>query len=143
MQVAWCRPRARRLPVRPILQDNVCYIERAPHAQLFPRCSAIVHHGGAGTTQSALLAGRGSIVVPHAADQFYWADLLHTRGVGAKPLRRTKLAAKPLAQRIRAVLDDEGMVPRAGAIAASLRLEDGAARAAELIEEAARSRPHR
>ena len=28
-----------------------------PHTWLFPRCSVIVHHGGAGTTATALYAG--------------------------------------------------------------------------------------
>lgn len=117
-------------------QENVCYIERAPHAQLFPRCSAIVHHGGAGTMQSALLAGRGAVVVPHAADQFYWGDLLHARGVAAKPLKRPALAAKPLAARIRAVLDDDRMATRAGALAKALGAENGRERAAETVERA-------
>jgi len=117
--------------------DRICYLERAPHAQLFPRCSAIVHHGGAGTMQSAVLSGRGSVVVPHAADQFYWADLLYARGVAAKPLRRRMLAARPLAHRIRAVLDDPAIATRAGALAAALRGEAGAERAAELIERTA------
>jgi sterol 3beta-glucosyltransferase len=114
-------------------QDNLCYIDRAPHAQLFPRCSAIVHHGGAGTTQSALLAGRGSVIVPHAADQFYWGDLLHARGVAARPLKRPALAAGPLATRIRAVLDDPSISTRAGELAATLRGESGAERAATRI----------
>lgn len=118
-------------------QDNVCYIERAPHVQLFPRCSAIVHHGGAGTMQSAVLAGRGSVVVPHAADQFYWAELLYTRGIAAKPLKRPSLAARPLANRIRAVLDDAALPTRAAELATALRKETGAARAADLIERAA------
>jgi UDP:flavonoid glycosyltransferase YjiC (YdhE family) len=118
-------------------QDNICYIERAPHAQLFPRCSVIVHHGGAGTTQSAVLAGRGSVIVPHAADQFYWGDLLYSCGVAARPLKRSRLAARPLARRIRAVLDDPAITARAGELAAALRAESGADRAAELIEQAA------
>ena len=122
-------------------QDNLCYIERAPHAQLFPRCSVIVHHGGAGTMQSAVLAGRGSVVVPHAADQFYWGDLLYARGVAQRPLSRAALAARPLGRRIRAVLDDSSLPRRAGALAAALRAERGAVRAAELIEQAAAAPP--
>jgi UDP:flavonoid glycosyltransferase YjiC (YdhE family) len=118
-------------------QDNVCYIERAPHAQLFPRCAAIVHHGGAGTTQSAILAGRGSVIIPHAADQFYWGDLLHARGIAARPLKRTRLAARPLAARIRTVLDDPAITQRAGQLADVIRAERGPERAAELIEAAA------
>ena len=44
--------------------DRICFITRAPHSRLFPKCSVIVHHGGAGTTQSATLAGRPSLVAP-------------------------------------------------------------------------------
>lgn len=119
--------------------SHVCYVERAPHAALFPRCAAIVHHGGAGTTQSAVVAARGSVVVPHAADQFFWADLLHARGVAARPLRRPALAPGPLAQRIRAVLDDAALPARAAALAAMVGSERGPERAAELIEAAART----
>lgn len=118
-------------------RDDLCYVERAPHAALFPRCSAIVHHGGAGTMQSAILAERGSVVVPHAADQFYWADLLHARGVAAKPLKRPALAAKPLAARIRAVLSDPSMNERAARLSSALLAERGGERAAALIERAA------
>lgn len=121
-------------------RDSICYIERAPHRRLFPRCAAIVHHGGAGTTQSALRAGRGSIVVPHAADQFYWADLLYARGVASRPLSRKRLSARALARRIRAVLDDPGLPPRAAALAQRLSAEDGGGRAAALIEQAAAPR---
>ncbi len=114
--------------------EAIAYIARAPHAQLFPRCSMIVHHGGAGTTQSALLAGRPSIVVPHAADQFYWGDVLRSRGVATKSLGAKSLAAKPLAERIRQVLAAPEMTERAKGIGDALRLEDGPARAAEMIE---------
>ncbi len=115
-------------------KGDILYIERAPHAHLFPRCSLVVHHGGAGTTQSTLLAGRPSIVVPHAADQFYWGDLLHRRGVASKPLRSTKLEARALAERIRLVGSRPEMTARATALGQALAKEDGPRRAAELVE---------
>jgi sterol 3beta-glucosyltransferase len=116
--------------------DAVHFLTRAPHAKLFPRCSAIVHHGGAGTTQSAVLAGRPSIVVPHAADQYFWADLLRARGLGAKPLRRADLTARALAARILATQADAAMRARVEVAAASMRRENGPLRAAELIDQA-------
>jgi len=120
-----------------LTSDDVAhFIVRAPHSQLFPRCSVIVHHGGAGTTQSALLAGRPSIVVPHVADQFFWGDRLHARGVGAKPLPRTKLSAERLAVRLRTTLDDAAMAARSAEVGAANQREDGAATAAALVEEA-------
>lgn len=43
--------------------DNVCLVGTCPHSWLFARCSAAVHHGGAGTTAAALRAGLPTLVV--------------------------------------------------------------------------------
>lgn len=115
---------------------SVHHISRAPHVHLFPRCSMIVHHGGAGTTQSALIAGRPSIVVPHAADQFYWGDVLHRRGAAVKPLSATALTPERLAARIREVGSRPELTTQAGTIGRALSAERGPERAAELVERA-------
>jgi UDP:flavonoid glycosyltransferase YjiC (YdhE family) len=58
-------------------------VKRAPYNKVFPRCAMVIHHGGAGTTQSALLAGRPSIIVAHVSDQFFWgAELERLRVAG-------------------------------------------------------------
>lgn len=41
----------------------------APFAALFPRCAAVVHHGGIGTTAKALAAGCPQLILPFAFDQ--------------------------------------------------------------------------
>ena len=41
----------------------------APYSGLFPRCSAIVHQGGVGTTAQAMRSGRPMLVVPFGFDQ--------------------------------------------------------------------------
>ena len=115
---------------------GITWVERVPHAAIFPRCSAIVHHGGAGTVQSALRAGRPSIVVPHAADQFHWADLLHEKGLAAAPLPIKKLEARALAARLRATVGDAMMERNAKELAVALSNERGPERAAELLERA-------
>lgn len=40
-----------------------------PFDWLFPRVRAVVHHGGSGTTHSALRCGRKQLIIPHLADQ--------------------------------------------------------------------------
>lgn len=117
--------------------DRVLFIERAPHAALFAKCSVIVHHGGAGTTHTTIAAGRPSVIVPHAADQFFWGDLLHDRGLGAKPLPRPKLRAKALAQRVRWALDHPELRANAERVAAIMKSEDGPATTAAAIEQLA------
>ncbi len=50
---------------------------------LFPRLAAVVHHGGAGTTTLAALAGVPQFVLPQVYDQPYWAERVQRLGIGA------------------------------------------------------------
>jgi vancomycin aglycone glucosyltransferase len=53
------------------------------HQALFPRVTAVVHHGGAGTTTTAARAGVPQLVVPLMMDQSYWARRVAGLGIGA------------------------------------------------------------
>lgn len=107
---------------------------RAPHATIFPHCALIVHHGGAGTTQSSLLAGRPSVVVAHFADQAFWGSQLQRLGAAGPTLARRSVTAGRLARSIGQVLASERMSRRAALIGAAMAQERGAALAASLIE---------
>lgn len=113
---------------------DVLYVTAAPHAAIFPRCAAIVHHGGAGTTQSALLAGKPSIVVANIDEQAFWGRELRSLGVGARLARRRSVTAGGLARRIRSVVASPAMGPRAEEIGAQMRRERGVDAAVALIE---------
>ena len=56
------------------LPANMFMLDSVPHAWLFPRVSAVVHHGGSGTTGAGLRAGVPSVIVPHMGDQPFWAQ---------------------------------------------------------------------
>ena len=45
-----------------------------PHHLLLPECSAMMHHGGAGTCAAALTAGLPQLVCPFHFDQFSWVS---------------------------------------------------------------------
>lgn len=47
-----------------------------PHHLLLPDCTAVMHHGGAGTSAAVLTAGLPHIVCPFHFDQFSWVRLL-------------------------------------------------------------------
>jgi len=53
-----------------------------PQAELLPRCSAIVHHGGSGTMYGALAHGVPQVVLPQGADNFVNGWLLARCGAG-------------------------------------------------------------
>jgi len=89
------------------LPDLVFGAGALPHASLFPRVAAVVHHGGAGTTTTAARSGVPQIVVPHLLDQHYWGHRTHLLGVSPPPLPRLKLSAARLAGLISACLENE------------------------------------
>ena len=113
---------------------NVFFVDNAPHAWLFPRMAAVVHHGGAGTTAAGLRAGAPSIIAPFGGDQVSWADLVVRLGVGPRAAEMKKLTAEKLAAAIRAAVSDSAMRARAAAFGEKIRAEDGVARAVEVIE---------
>ena len=95
-----------------------------PHEWLFPRCSVIVHHCGAGTAHQAVAAGRPSIPVPISMDQPFWADRLHQLGVASAPLnpRKPDLGA---VRRAIATAESDLVRGRATRLAGELGQEDG------------------
>ena len=129
--------------VPPEESDRTLIVGRCPHAQVFPRCAAVVHHCGAGTTHTTLKAGVPSVSVPHVSDQMGWADELRRLGVAPPAVLRRTLTAEGLARRIKEALADPGMRTRAAAMAERMKEDDGPARAAVLIEEAAAAVRHK
>ncbi len=104
-----------------------------PHAWLFPRMAAVVHHGGAGTTGAALRSGVPSVVLPLAADQPSWARIVHSLGAGPAPIPFHALTAERLAGAITEAVSSEPIRQRAAELGRQVRAEDGTGRAVELF----------
>ena len=62
--------------------ENILAIADINQSKLFPRMAAIVHHGGAGTTTAAAIAGVPQLIVPNVFDQFYWGHRIEELGIG-------------------------------------------------------------
>lgn len=62
--------------------DNVRLAGWVPLSAVLPSCSAIVHHGGAGTALTALAHGVPQLVIPRLADQPANAAVIAARGAG-------------------------------------------------------------
>ncbi|MGH8088726.1 MAG: glycosyltransferase, partial [Stenotrophomonas sp.] len=105
-----------------------------PHEALFPRCSIVIHHGGSGTTHSACRAGVPSLVMPFAADQFFWAARLQEMGVAAEPLSPKRLDAQTLGRAI-AVPEHADTRARASALGRAMATENGVGTAVSLIQQ--------
>lgn len=113
---------------------SIHHLQSAPHHELFPRCALVVHHGGAGTTHAASLAGCPSLIVEHLGDQIFWGAQLKRAGLTTRTLHRRSVTPKTLAAEIRRILQSPALKTRARAIAASMQQEDGVQRAVALLE---------
>ena len=103
----------------------------ANHGKLFPRMAAVVHHGGAGTTQTAAWAGRSQVIIPHNYDQFYWAQRVQELKVGVSGPTRDELSVERLVQALRQALQPE-VITNAQTLAGQME-KHGARLAAERI----------
>ena len=84
--------------------DNIFMLDNTPHDWLFPRVSAVVHHGGAGTTAIGLKCGKPTMIVPFFGDQPFWGAMVAKAGAGAEPIPYKKLTAERLADAIKILL---------------------------------------
>ncbi len=120
---------------RPV-PPNVQLIDDAPHGWLFPQVSAVVHHGGAGTTAAGLKAGRSTIICPFIGDQSFWGERVRSLGVGPAPIGQQTLTVERLASALMAVTADAGIRERATALGRQISSEQGVANAVRYISDA-------
>ncbi|CAL8166235.1 unnamed protein product [Prunus armeniaca] len=73
--------------------DSVYLVDNCPHDWLFQRCSAVVHHGGVGTTAAGLKAAP------------FWGERVHARGVGPAPIPADEFSLEKLVDALRFMLD--------------------------------------
>ena len=116
------------------LPDDVFALPFAPFSQIYPRCAAVIHHGGTGTLAQSLRAGVPALVVPWGVDQFFAGAQLARVGAG-RWIRRPAFTAERGAHEVAALLDDPSYHRRAQAIAQQIATEDGVAAFADLLEK--------
>jgi len=115
--------------------DTVHYVDQTPHNMVFSQCAAVIHHGGAGTTQAATRAGTPSIVVPHIGEQAFWGTELRRIGIAPALVTRQPLCTKKLAARIRQVLDTPKLKQQAQQYANTMASEQGVSNAVAALEK--------
>ncbi|MHA7657706.1 glycosyltransferase [Mycobacterium sp. ML4] len=85
--------------------NRIRLVSEVDHTALFPRCAAVVHHGGAGTVAAAAASGTPSVVCSQVTDQYFWGRALRRLGAGELVPRGT-LSAVVLADAVERVRAD-------------------------------------
>ena len=116
------------------LPKSVFAFDQAPHDKLFEHVSAVVHHGGAGTTSAGLHAGKPTFVVPQVVDQPYWGRRVHELGCGPEPVRLRRLTPESLAENLRDLTTNPSYAKNAARVAEELKAEDGTGNAIRHVE---------
>jgi MGT family glycosyltransferase len=130
----------RVVPQQPIdVPANAVLVDWLSYGQLMPAASLVVSHGGHGTVARALSAGTPVLVCPITGDMSETAMRVAWAGCGLSlPWRLCRPA--PLRWAARRLLGDPAFTARAGELATWAERNDGAERAADLLEELARTR---
>jgi vancomycin aglycone glucosyltransferase len=116
---------------------RVKIVSAVNHAAIFPVCRAAVHHGGAGTTAAAIRAAIPTLILWLWLDQPVWAAAVTRLGVGSGQ-SFSATTQESLVANLRSILTPE-CAARAREVAAQMTTPaESVARAADLVEDAAR-----
>lgn len=121
------------------LPNTVRMIKSANHELLFPRCSTIIHHGGAGTTHTAIESSVPSIICSTYADQPFWGERITELGIG-RHIPFSKLTKEKLLLAIRE-LQDTAVRAKAAGVAKYMGAENGLESALSFLEDQIPSAP--
>jgi UDP:flavonoid glycosyltransferase YjiC (YdhE family) len=128
----------RHRPERPIeVPPNAELVDWVLYSQVMPAADVVISHGGHGTVARALAAGAPLLVCPFVGDMAENAARVAWSGAGLSVPRRL-LSQRAVRLAMRRLLGEERFRARALEIAAWSEAHNGAAAAADLVEEAAR-----
>lgn len=122
------------IPPDATLPDHLRVAGALDHDRLFPRCAAIVHHGGLGSTLASLRAGRPTMACSVFGDQPWWGEQLRRLCAGVHvPFRKLNRGSL---ERGLCSLFDPTLQERSWALGLAIKAEgDGLPRAAQLLED--------
>jgi sterol 3beta-glucosyltransferase len=114
------------------IPDHVFILGNVPHDWLFSenRVSAVVHHGGAGTTAIGLAKGRPTVIVPFFGDQLFWGQMIHQAGAGPDPIPHKELTVDNLGDALKFALSSSAQAA-AKKMAQQIHDEDGTKKGVE------------
>jgi UDP:flavonoid glycosyltransferase YjiC (YdhE family) len=117
----------------PSLPPTVRRFAFAPFSKLLPRCAALVHHGGIGSTAAALAAGIPQVIMPMSHDQPDNTDRSLKLGVAERIVPK-RFTGPNVAAALGRLLDSAGVKQRCTDLARRCRETNGIGDACDMIE---------
>jgi MGT family glycosyltransferase len=130
----------RRLPPIPLpVPDNAVVVDWVSYARTMPNCEVVVCHAGHGTLARALACGCAVVACPAVGDMNENAARLDWAGAGVR-LPRRFVSPRTVRLAVERALGEPSIRARAQELARWSEAHDGAAAAAQLVEELAATR---
>ena len=120
-----------------VSDEKIFYLkESLPHTWLFAKISAVIHHGGAGTTHTGLRFGLPTLIFPFGADQPFNADRVFLNRLGPRPIPIRQLNVKNFTNAMQDLLQNYSIYRNnAQKIGQLMKDEDGLGHCIQLIEK--------
>lgn len=128
------------LPARmSVMPPNFVHEHYVPGLKMAQRSDVLIHHGGYGSCQTALWAGRPSVIIPTYSERESNARRMEDAGAAVRvPVTMTPedkhVDVSSLRAAVERALSDMALSARAAELGKKLREAGGAASAADLIE---------
>ncbi|OJU81199.1 MAG: hypothetical protein BGO10_09660 [Chlamydia sp. 32-24] len=116
-----------------LLPEHILAVDYIPHDWLFPKVSAVIHHGGVGTLSAGLYAGKATWVMPCIVDQFFFGQKTFEWGIGPKPLPKVQFTKKRFEDGLKDLLRNTSYTKNALKLQKRLDQEDGTQEAYQWI----------
>ena len=113
--------------------ETVFTVPSVDHGWLFPRCSCIIHHGGAELTHLAAASGIPSIICSTYDDEAYWGERTAFMNIG-RHLPFSKMSPERLQQMVLEVRQPSVRV-RSEELGRRMQAENGLHHALEWLEQ--------
>jgi len=79
---------------------SIYFTKSIPYEWIFPKVYAVIHHGGSGTTQTALKYGCANLIIPHILDQYVWNKIIYQKKAGPIGIDISKISMQNLEPKI-------------------------------------------
>ncbi|MDB4088241.1 glycosyltransferase [Flavobacteriales bacterium] len=88
-------------------KDLFFFVSRIPYDYIFPKMYAVIHHGGSGTTHTAIKYGCASLIIPHIIDQYVWNKIIYKKGLGPLGIDVSKIKKRNIEPKILDLVSNE------------------------------------
>ncbi len=104
--------------------DLFYFVGRIPYDWILPKMYAIIHHGGSGTTHTALKYGCPMLIIPHIIDQYVWNKIIFKMGIGPLGIDVSQIKRGNLESKILELINNESFKNKAEELGKQMRNEN-------------------